>query len=160
VYCGAYRRTVLDKVGSFDERFTRAQDAEYNSRVTAAGSRILFDPRLSTDYQFRGGLKDALQRGFRTGRHNAHGWRLQPRTIRLRHLVPLGWTLFVLTTPLNPSWLIVGAVTSAYLLTIAFGAFRLAPRLGLGVAALVLPVFAAFHLAYGTGQLRGLFGRA
>ena len=159
VYCGAYRRSVLDAVGSFDERFTRGQDAEYNSRVTAAGFRILFDPRLSTDYQFRGGIREALRRAFRTGHHNARGWKLQPRTIRLRHLAPICWTMFVLLAPLSPWWKLNAIGLAAYTLTLLVGAIRLLPRLGPQVTVLLLPVFALFHLAYGFGQLRGLFGR-
>jgi glycosyltransferase involved in cell wall biosynthesis len=50
VYGGFYRRSVFVKVGCFDERLTRNQDNELNSRVKAAGLRIYFHPDLSTSY--------------------------------------------------------------------------------------------------------------
>ncbi len=160
VYCGAYRREVLAAVGPLDERFTRGQDAEYNSRVRAAGHRIRFDPRLSTEYKFRGGWFDALRRAFSTGEHNARGWKLQPHTLRLRHLAPLAWTAFVLLSPALPWRSLTLLGFALYGATLTFGVLRLLPTIGPLSAALALPVFATFHIAYGLGQLRGLFRRA
>lgn len=40
-----YRRSVLEQLGGFDERYLRAQDAELAFRVKAAGGRLRFEPR-------------------------------------------------------------------------------------------------------------------
>jgi glycosyltransferase involved in cell wall biosynthesis len=156
VYCAAYRREVLREISGVDERFVRGQDAELNSRIQAAGYRILFDPRLSTDYQFRGGLRHMIIRAYRTGRYNALGWRMNPATIRLRHLVPLAWMMFLLSAPWQPVPFLVYAVCSCYLVLLLVATITLASVLGI-VAALHVPlVFALFHVAYGIGQIRGL----
>lgn len=159
VYCGCYRREVLERVGGVDERFVRGQDGELNSRIRASGHVVWFDPRLSSDYQFRGGLRDALNRASRTGRYAAMGWKLQPHTVRPRHLAPLLWTAFVLSSPVIGWNRVVAGLFAIYFAALAVSGIRLAPRIGITAAALTVPVFACFHLSYGLGQFRGLLER-
>lgn len=40
-----YRRAILERVGGFDPRYQRAQDAELSFRVQAAGLKLHFEPR-------------------------------------------------------------------------------------------------------------------
>ncbi|MCP4591593.1 MAG: glycosyltransferase, partial [bacterium] len=46
----AYRRSVLEEVGGFDERFVRAQDAELSYRVRAAGHQLAFAPDSQVEH--------------------------------------------------------------------------------------------------------------
>jgi histidinol-phosphate phosphatase family protein len=97
----AYRRSVLEEVGGFDERFPRAyrEDADLGLRVVRAGYRIVTGRRVVTHpVRSAGGMvslrvqagnaDDALMRG-------VHGrrWREEagvPRGRRARHLVVTG----------------------------------------------------------------------
>jgi histidinol-phosphate phosphatase family protein len=97
----AYRRSVLEQVGGFDERFPRAyrEDADLGLRVVRAGYRIVPGRRVVTHpVRAAGGLvslrvqagnaDDALMRGA-----HGRGWREEagiPRGRRARHLVVTG----------------------------------------------------------------------
>lgn len=161
VYCGFYLREVLLRLGGLDERFVRAQDAELNARIVSSGGVVWFDPRLSTDYQFRGGLWAFLRRGWLTGVQVSRGWFWRPGTIRLRHLAPLAWSLFLVfggllavAGPIVRPFFIAGS--AIYLGALTLSALALIARAGWGAALLTVPLFALFHLAYGAGQVRGL----
>ena len=97
----AYRRSVLQEVGGFDERFPRAyrEDADLGLRVVRAGYRIVSGRRVVTHpVRAAGGMvslrvqagnaDDALMRGV-----HGRGWRASagvPRGRRARHLVVTG----------------------------------------------------------------------
>jgi cellulose synthase/poly-beta-1,6-N-acetylglucosamine synthase-like glycosyltransferase len=49
----AYRRTVFQQVGLFDESFDACEDVEFNTRVAAAGLRCYFAPELRVHYEPR-----------------------------------------------------------------------------------------------------------
>jgi len=161
VYCGFYRREVLERLGGLDERFVRGQDSELNSRVVGSGGTVWFDPRLSTDYQFRGGFEALLRRGWQTGLQVGRGWLLKPQTLRWRHLAPLAWTAFVILGVaavflLPSSRPLYFSAVALYLGILLVSSLRLRHRVGLGVALATVPVFAIFHLCYGLGEARGL----
>ncbi|HEX7148309.1 MAG TPA: HAD-IIIA family hydrolase [Actinomycetota bacterium] len=97
----AYRRSVLQEVGGFDERFPRAyrEDADLGLRVVRAGYRIVPGRRVvSHPVRAAGGMvslrvqagnaDDALMRGV-----HGRGWRASagvPRGRRARHLAVTG----------------------------------------------------------------------
>jgi histidinol-phosphate phosphatase family protein len=97
----AYRRSVLEEVGGFDERFPRAyrEDADLGLRVVRSGYRIVPGRRVVTHpVRVAGGTvslrvqagnaDDALMRGV-----HGRGWRASagvPRGRRARHLAVTG----------------------------------------------------------------------
>ncbi len=163
VYGGFYQRGVFDRIGKFDETLTRNQDNELNARVLRAGMRIYFDPRLSTQYVLKADLKTFLKRGYLFGRYHAETWRRTPDAFRLRHAIPGLFALYVLVgviaslllqtwLPLLPLGVYAGLLVAA--------ALRLASARSLSVSLLTVPLFAAYHLSYGTGTLVGLVREA
>jgi len=46
----AYRMSVFEKVGTFDENFDAAEDVEMNTRIDAAGLRCWFEPAIAVRY--------------------------------------------------------------------------------------------------------------
>jgi glycosyltransferase involved in cell wall biosynthesis len=160
VYGGFYRRTVFDKVGRFDERLTRNQDNELNSRVKVAGLRIYFHPDLSTSYVQKTDLPSFLRRGMLFGRYHPVTWRANIRSFRLRHAIPALFVLFlsvlVALAVLDrlTLWLLVPF--AAYLALLLWSAVQLRKRVGARPAILTIPVFFLFHVAYGLGTLVGL----
>lgn len=67
-----YRRTVLEAVGGFDERFLKAQDAELSWRLVDGGYELAFEPRSRVRHfhpvRWGAYLKTQRQQGF---------WRVQ-----------------------------------------------------------------------------------
>lgn len=68
VYLGAFRKSALQEVGGFDEKFTRAQDWELNFRLRSAGGLVYFDPRLQVEYRPRPRLRALAKQYFEYGR--------------------------------------------------------------------------------------------
>ena len=50
---GAYRRTLLEEIGLFDEELVRNQDDELNFRVEKSGAKILLSPKIKSTYYGR-----------------------------------------------------------------------------------------------------------
>jgi GT2 family glycosyltransferase len=50
VWPGCFRREVFEKVGYIDERRTRTEDLEFNTRLRAAGYQIFITPLIRAHY--------------------------------------------------------------------------------------------------------------
>lgn len=158
VYGGFYLRQVFDRIGLFNTRLTRNQDNELNSRVLAAGMKIYFDPRLSTAYLMKTDLKTFIKRGYMFGRFHPETWLANPGALRVRHAAPFLALLYGVAAVL-----LAGATNYLSLLPIVLyvllligAAARIAVHAGPRVAALTLPLFAAYHFAYALGTLVGV----
>jgi Glycosyltransferases, probably involved in cell wall biogenesis len=157
VFGGFYRREVFAKVGRFDTRLARNQDNELNSRVTAAGFKILFHPSLSSEYVLKTEPYGFFARAFRFGFYHPQTWVINPRSFKLRHAVPAVFTIYVVALLLfrgaAPAWAFAPMV--AYFLLLVFAALQVARLSSALSGALTVPVFFLFHLAYGAGILVG-----
>jgi len=71
---GAFRRSLFEKIGPFDEDLEYAEDNEYTHRVRKSGGRVYFDPSIQCSYRPRSTLVEL----FRQYEH--YGWG------RMRHV--------------------------------------------------------------------------
>ena len=161
-----YRRAALEKVGGFDERYMKAQDAELSFRVMEAGYQLHFelDSRVKHfhEQRFFKYLRIQRQQGhWRVYLHMAH-----PRhstgdsySSALDHLQPPLAMLSLLTLPLLP-WPPLGWIFLALLLLLALAQLPLTLRLvwRLGRASYVLFAPLSFIRAYwrGVGMTAGV----
>jgi len=60
------RRSVIETVGNFDERFSFGQDVDFFWRTADAGFRIFYDPRVSIGHDW-GDRKEQLGRAYKYG---------------------------------------------------------------------------------------------
>lgn len=88
VYLGSFRRDAIERVGGFDERYTRAQDWELNYRLREDGGLIYFDPRLQVTYRPRPNLHKLAKQYFQYGTWRRVISRSHTGTINLRYLAP------------------------------------------------------------------------
>jgi succinoglycan biosynthesis protein ExoA len=105
----AYRRSLFDSVGLFDESFDACEDVEFNHRVDRAGLSCFFVPQISVRYHPRANLKALFRQMMRYGRGRARFLRKHPETLSLGTLLP---AVFVAGLP-------VGALISVYSMPIA-----------------------------------------
>lgn len=162
VYLGVFARDALERVGGFDEEFTRTQDAELNLRLVEAGEVVWFDDQLRVSYRPRGSLRRLWSQYFQYGYWRREVARRHPGSLRMRQLLP----------PMLVVALGVAAVASivvdprAMLLMVPYGLVVLGATLVSAIrtrdpAAAVLPVVVpTIHLSWGIGFLAGTFGRA
>src|SRR5262249_36762545 len=64
----AYRRSVFETVGLFDETFDACEDVEFNHRVAQAGLSCFFTPRIGVRYYPRASLAGLFRQMARYGR--------------------------------------------------------------------------------------------
>src|SRR5579884_465564 len=95
----AYRRSVFDTVGLFDERFDACEDVEFNHRVAKAGLTCWFTPQVQVHYYPRATLSGLFRQMVRYGRGRVRLLRKHPDTFSLPCLVPGAFVLGAVVGP-------------------------------------------------------------
>jgi len=153
VYLGAFRKSALQEVGGFDEKFTRAQDWELNFRLRSAGGLVYFDPRLQVEYRPRPRLRALAKQYFEYGRWRRAVSRRHSGTVNFRYLAPptaLLINLLSIFTGLLISPVFLIPVIS-YSLLIIFGAVFIGKSWS---ERLRLPaILSTMHMSWGLGFL-------
>ncbi len=88
VYLGAFRRSAVEGVGGYDERYLRAEDWEMNHRIRQAGGLVWFQPAMRVTYRPRSSLAALGTQYFHYGRWRRVVARQHAGTINLRYLAP------------------------------------------------------------------------
>src|SRR3954465_3714747 len=88
VYLGVFRRDAIDRVGGYDEKFTRAQDWEMNYRLRRDGGLVWFTPKIRVAYRPRGSARALATQYFHYGRWRYEVMRRHPGSVNLRYLAP------------------------------------------------------------------------
>lgn len=163
-FLGAFRKTLFDEVGLFNERLVCNEDYELNTRIRKSDNQIYLDPKIKTVYVPRDTPEKLWQQYFNYGWWKLETLKLHPDSLRLRQLMPVAFVGAVLFLGLlSPIW-----IPARYLLGLAL-------ILYLGVLGLVtlktyakkesrlatvwrLPLaMATMHIAWGTGFLTNFF---
>ena len=122
----AYRRSVFQKVGYFDENFDACEDVEFNHRVDRAGLRCFFTPAIAAHYAPRDTLRGLFRQMVRYGRGRIRLWRKHPETFSWGIVPPL---LFVIGLIAGLPLCLVGyPLVGGWLAALYLGAWRSTPR--------------------------------
>lgn len=155
VYLGVFKRSALERVGGFDESFSRTQDYELNHRIIESGGVVWFDPQLRVEYRPRGSLGALARQYFDYGKAKRLFARRHPGSLRWRQLGPPGVVVALgVSLLLSIAYPVVSVVPAAYLLGLAGSAAAIAPKTGLSALG-VPPALATMHVAWGWGFLTG-----
>lgn len=158
---GAYRRSVFQRHGGFDEEMVRDQDDEFNIRLLARGEKLWFDPRIRMRYYSRPSFGTLWRQYHQYGFWKVRLWQKLGRLGSLRQFAPMAF--------------VAGGLVSLALL--AMGGFprvlgasfwaAYAALVGLGTLAscwrrpwlwpAAVAAVVTLHLAYGSGFWEGLF---
>jgi len=98
----AYRRSVFDRVGMYDERFDACEDVDFNYRVFKAGLRSYLSSRCAVSYTPRSSLGGLFKQLVRYGRGRVRFVRKHPDALTISQLVPAAFV----------AWLAGGALAS------------------------------------------------
>jgi glycosyltransferase involved in cell wall biosynthesis len=166
--CAAYRRSVLEACGGFDESFpaTSVEDVELSFRLTAQGKRLVFTPLARVQHRHVEHLHGYLGRKLRFGfyraqlyhryperlREDGYTPRLMPVQIALSALLGSSLALSPRIPGLRPLARLVAVVFLATTLPLARRAWHTDRPLAWYVPALLL----ARSLAQGLGLLLGV----
>jgi succinoglycan biosynthesis protein ExoA len=155
---GAFRRSLIKKIGGFDETLLTNEDYEFNTRIRQSGGVVWLDPEIQSTYFARATLGELARQYWRYGFWK---WRMllrYPGTLRWRQALPPTFVLSVLALALiSIIWRPAGAVLAAELML--YLAALLAAGLSIAVRrrAVLLPgsvlAMVTMHCAWGAGFL-------
>jgi glycosyltransferase involved in cell wall biosynthesis len=161
VYLGAWRRSVFQSAGLFDEEQIRNQDDEFNYRICSLGRTILLSPRINSRYINRSSPRSLWRQYYQYGYWKVRVLQKHPRQMKPRHVAPsllvLAFFALLFAAFVSPyaGWML-GLYISTYLLANVLASLVAARRSSLRTAAMIPLAFAILHTAYGTGFLLGL----
>jgi succinoglycan biosynthesis protein ExoA len=120
---GAFRKTLVEEVGRFDESLLTNEDYEFNARIRKGGGKIWLDPRIRSKYFARPTLSALAKQYWRYGYWKVRMLRRYPETLRWRQALPPLFVAGVLGTALLSIWMsavrwILGIVVVSYCLAL------------------------------------------
>lgn len=160
---GAYKRSLFDEIGLFDETLLANEDYEVNTRIRQAGGRIWLDPAIRCTYFSRPTLRALARQYWGYGYWKAQMLKRYPETLRWRQALPPLFVLGVLFLGIlgffwKPAWIALATVLGLYLLIQLIPALSLARKLkDLSLAPGIVLATLTMHFSWGTALIVGLF---
>ena len=155
---GAFRRSLVDKIGLIDETLLSNEDYEFNARIRQSGGRVWLDPEIVTVYYARSTLRKLARQYWRYGFWKFRMLRRYPETLRWRQALPplfvasLIGLIFLSWWPLV-GWLLLLELT-IYTMALLGAAVLLSHQQRKFYLLIGLPLsIATMHLAWGGGFL-------
>lgn len=159
---GAYRRTLLDEIGVFDEELVRNQDDELNFRVEKSGAKILLSPKIKSTYVGRGDFKKLWKQYYQYGFWKVRVIQKHKRPASIRHLIPLMFVLFlggggVLSIFSRLIRILYFSILSLYILLDLIFSIKVSTSKNIKYLPYLVITFPLLHVSYGLGFILGLF---
>jgi hypothetical protein len=85
---GSFNRSLIDRIGLFDETLLANEDYEFNTRVRESGGRVWLDPSIRSVYFSRSSLTSLAQQYWRYGYWKWRMLQRYPHTLRWRQALP------------------------------------------------------------------------
>jgi succinoglycan biosynthesis protein ExoA len=159
---GSFRRSLIDKIGWFDESLLTNEDYEFNTRVRLNGGRVWLDPQIHSVYFARRTLGELVKQYWRYGYWKFRMLIRYPTTLRWRQALPPVFVVSLIALGiLSLVWplarLVFGLELLCYFLVLWMGsvlvAFRKKDlRLLVGIPLAII----SMHLSWGGGFIYSL----
>lgn len=156
---GTFRRSLIEKIGGYDETLRINEDYEFNNRIRRAGGKIWVDPAIKVDYYSRPTLRTLAKQYFTYGFWKYLMLRRFPDTLRWRQALPPVFVsgvlmLLLLSTIWTPARFILLFVASSYLVILLMGAVMPAmQRKNLSLLLAIPLAIMTMHFSWGSGFL-------
>jgi succinoglycan biosynthesis protein ExoA len=159
---GAFRRSLINRIGLFDETLLTNEDYEFNVRVREANGQVWLDPAIRSIYFARQTWTDLLRQYWRYGFWKGRMLRRYPHTLRWRQALPplfvislIGLFPIGLWIPIAHKLLIIEL--SIYFLALLFVAAVLAVQKKDFMLLVGIPLaISTMHFSWGTALLLSL----
>lgn len=160
---GSFRRTLIERVGLFDESLLTNEDYEFNARIRKAGGKIWLDPSIRSVYFARSTLLELIRQYWRYGYWKWRMLRRYPDTLRWRQALPplfalslIGLLVLAIFFPFAKFFLAAELILYFSIMILAGLRAALREQKAYLVLGLPLGVF-AMHIAWGGGFLWSMF---
>ena len=153
---GAFKRSLVNRVGLFDETLLTNEDYELNNRIRKSGGVIWFDPDIRSKYVARDSISSLARQYWRYGYWKSRMLRRFPGTFRWRQLPPV----FVISFPLLgflgiwfwwARWLLVLEIVVYSIALLVAGIQMAVKRRDMALILGVPLAIATMHFSWGTG---------
>jgi hypothetical protein len=156
---GAFRRSLIDSIGNFDETLLSNEDYEFNTRVRQSGGTVWLDPAIRSIYFARSTLAALMRQYARYGYWKLQMLRRYPATLRWRQALPPVFVasligLSILGIWFGPFRFLLAAEILIYLSILTLAGLRAAQKRHQPLLVPGLPLaITSMHLAWGGGFL-------
>ena len=156
VYPGAFRRTILEKVGLYDVKAITNEDAELFQRILEAGGGVYLSKDVVVHYYPRKSYGLLAKQYYRYGDGRARTFLHHKRFPVVRPLIPflsvVAGTAILVVPQLRP---FAPFAFGAYAAITAAEAVRLGHKVGLWAIPVMWAIFLTMHASHGVGMLQG-----
>ena len=163
---GAFRRSLFQQMGGFDESLLTNEDYELNTRVRQAGGVVWLDPAIRSTYIARASLPALARQYWRYGFWKFKMLQRHPGSLRWRQALPplfiaslIGLGLLSIFLP--PARFLLLVELGTYILVLGLTGLQAAARRRTPLLFLGLPLaIATMHLSWGSGFVWSAFSRS
>lgn len=161
---GAFQRSLITRIGNFDESLLTNEDYEFNTRIRRAGGKIWFDPGIKSQYIARRDFSALARQYWRYGYWKVKMLRRFPESFRWRQLAGI----FVISFPLLAllgiwfswaSWLLLVEIMVYLLALISVGMQLAFKHRDLTLLWGVPMAIATMHFSWGTAFIWSMIRR-
>ncbi len=162
---GSFHRSLIEKIGGFDEALLANEDYEFNTRVRQSGGVVWLDPAIRSTYFSRSTLFALAKQYYRYGFWKYKMLQRYPNTIKWRQALPPVFTVILYTLLIMSVFIPFTRFLLALQLTLYFGILTFAAVQVVKIhrklfLVLGLPLaIATMHIAWGSGFLSSIFVR-
>lgn len=155
VYLGAWKRSVFNEVGYFDEQLFRNQDDEFHYRAKSKGKKIYLNSEIRSTYFPRSGYIALFKQYFQYGLYKPLVIKKVRSEIKWRHIIPVMFVLYLLSLFAAARFPLLLLPLILYIAINIYNGFVNEQPLFVKLACLL--VYPIMHVSYGIGFLAGLF---
>ena len=156
---GSFYKSLIQKIGGFDETLLANEDYEFNTRVRESGGVVYLDPEIRSIYFSRSTLKQLAVQYFRYGFWKLKMLKRYPHTLRWRQALPPVFVLSLFMWVVLSLWLpiafyILVLQLFLYFFVLGLAGIRLAFSKKKGYLIFGIPLaIATMHITWGAGFL-------
>jgi GT2 family glycosyltransferase len=157
VVYAAYKRSLFDEVGLFDDELFISEDAEMNWRIRKAGHKIFYTPKIISYYYPRKSIPSLFRQLFRYGILRVNVIKKHLDAMKWVHLVPFLFLTGLILLMLFRMWKLFTFLLGFYVLAVVYYSLRSAKRGGFQYFPVLPLLFLTIHLSWGLGFVAGFF---
>lgn len=157
--CNAmYKKSAIQEVGGFDERFLVGQDGDLNYRIGKKGNRFLYIPEAQVLHHRRGTFKSFSVRMFKYGMWMAELFKKHGEFVRWYAFLPSiaiisAVVLLIASIQYPTTSLLLLALTAIYFILVFLTSMQVTYKMRSKYGLFALFIIPVQHVAYGLGFL-------
>jgi glycosyltransferase involved in cell wall biosynthesis len=159
---GAFRRSLFDQLGGFDESLLTNEDYEFNTRIRLMGGKLWLNPAIKVKYFSRSTLGQLARQYWRYGFWKVKMLQRFPGSLRWRQALPPLFVLGLLMLAMGSIWIpaagmLFSAAVVSYGLALVLSGLDVVFQKGKGYLLVGVPLaISVMHFSWGSAFLWSL----